>query len=108
MGYIRHDAIVVTGWDYNRVRKAHNKATELGLIVSGIVESNINGYFSLLIPPDGSKEGWDESTVGDTRRQEWKEWAKTEKELWLDWVHINYGGDDPEAINIVEYGDPEE
>jgi len=97
MGYIRHDAIIVTAWDEERLSRAHAKARELKLPVSEVVPSGVNGYVSFLIAPDGSKEGWQPSDDGDKNRAAWKAWARDEKELWVDWTHIRYGGDDDDA-----------
>lgn len=100
MGYIRHDAIVVTCWDEKRSNKAHEKAKEIGLIVSEIVETKLNGYYSFLIAPDGSKEGWDSSDEGEEMRRRWIEWANSEPELWVDWAYVNYGGNDPNCASL--------
>ncbi|MBG9567550.1 hypothetical protein [Brevibacillus agri] len=73
MGFIRHNAIVVTGADYNSgaFEKAHLKAMELfGLLTSPIVHSDWNGYMSFFVAPDGSKEGWADSVEGDKKRKE--------------------------------------
>ena len=106
MGYIRHDAIVVTSWANKYILPAIHKAEELGLNVSNITESSTNGYCSFLIAPDGSKEGWPESDKGDTARDEWKTWAHNQRDaekLWIDWVHISYAGDEEKDTKIVEH-----
>jgi hypothetical protein len=38
------------------------------MAVSEIVKSNINGYKSFFVAPDGSKEGWLDSDEGDIQR----------------------------------------
>lgn len=106
MGYIRHDAIIVTSFNEKYLYPALNKAVELGLPVSELVESRTNGYCSFLIAPDGSKEGWDTSDHGDTARAAWKEWAHTKRhddELYIDWVHISYAGDEAADTKIIEH-----
>lgn len=103
MGYIRHDAIVVSGWCERRTQKAHEKAVEIGLLVTPIVISKVNAQRSFLIAPDGSKEGWPDSESGDAQRAEWIEWAKKEPELWIDWAHVNFGGDEPEKATLKEH-----
>lgn len=105
MGYIRHNAIVVTGnysdeTFYNTTQKAHNKAVELGLLVTDIVHGKANGYASFMICPDGSKEGWAISEGFDTRREEWLKWAKTQL---IDFAHISYGGDDSDIVQVHEH-----
>lgn len=78
------------------------KAIELELPVSEVVESPVNGYQSFLIAPDGSKEGWADSDKGEAAREAWTMWARSSR-LYLDWVHINYGGDDNERCEIVDF-----
>ena len=104
MGYIRHDAIVVTAFDKSHLRAALKKAETLGLPVSEPVESITNSYVSFLIAPDGSKEGWDESRKGDDARDSWKAWAneKWTKGLYCYWVHLSYAGDEKSDTKIVE------
>lgn len=106
MGYIQHHAIIVTGWDEGRVRKAHAKAKELAAArgsdykatpdngVSPVFSGTANGQHSFLIGPDGSKEGWDESDSWDRVRKAWKSWAEAEPELYVDWVEVTFAGDD--------------
>jgi len=104
MGYIRHDAIIVTTWDSKPLEAARKKAIDLGLSVSGPVTSKMNGYISCLIGPDGSKEGWEDSDLGDLARAEWKAWAQTcdADEIYFDWVHLSYAGDDPRDTRIID------
>jgi len=94
MGRIVHDAIVVTCFDEKRLVKARKKAVKLlGHLVSKTVKSNMNGYCSFFVAPDGSKEGWDESNKGDENRQKFKDWLKEQKELYCDWVEVRFGCD---------------
>jgi len=107
MSYIRHNAIVVTGHHdsdplYNTTQKAHDKAVELGLLVTPIVHGKSNGYSSFLICPDGSKEGWDTSNGFDIKRAAWLEWAK-KSSIFLNYAHISYGGDDHEYAAVHEH-----
>ena len=105
MGYMRHDAIVVTAFDKKNLEPARVKAEELELPVSEIVESGTNGYVSFLIAPDGSKEGWEESERGDHARDVWKAWAceARSRHVWLDWVHVSYAGDDGDDTKVVDH-----
>jgi hypothetical protein len=107
MGYIRHEAIVVTGWNYpnkNKINSALAKARELGLPCSDLVDSPMNGYVSFLIAPDGSKEGWKDSNDGDAARAAWKAWAAS---MSLDWAHVSYGGDDSELASLADHNGKE-
>jgi hypothetical protein len=105
MGYIKHDAIVVTSFGERYLEPARRKADALGLPVTEIVTSHTNGYVSFLIAPDGSKEGWDASDAGDVARASWKEWAHEQRkseDLFIDWVHLSYAGDEVDDTYIVE------
>ena len=61
MGYMRHDAIVVTSWKREVLDVVAAKARELGLKVLGPSAGVTNGIATFLVCPDGSKEGWEES-----------------------------------------------
>jgi len=105
MGYMRHHAIIVTGWDKKCVKKAHDKAKEIfNENVTQITLVVINGYCSFLIPPDGSKEEWDESNEGDEKRQLFKLWLQNNHDLYLDWVEIQYGDDEGQTI-VISHSD---
>lgn len=111
MGYIRHHAIVVTSWEEKSLKDAYNIACDIFPIVTEITEKTINGYSSFFIPPDGSKEGWDESEDGNKRRDEFIEYLDTQRwgdgSTCLKWIEIQYGDDD--GINkITRHSDEEE
>ena len=89
MGTIQHNAIIITGGEWNdHLDKAYTKAEELGLNVSPISKPVTNGYQSFAVFPDGSKEGWDESKAHEQGRKELIEWMEP---LELDFVHVSYG-----------------
>lgn len=102
MGYMRHHAILVTSWNAEKIQDAHTKATELGCAVSGIVGEVVNGYQSFFVAPDGSKEGWSDSDLGDQRRSEFIDWMRSkyfsDGSSYLDWAEVQYGDDNDEAI----------
>jgi hypothetical protein len=94
-----HHAIIVTGFDEQRVRQAHTKAEELFQwgspvppvnLVSPIIESVVNGFSSFFVAPDGSKSEW-ESEDGDAARETFIRWLE-EGQTWCDWVEVQYGG----------------
>jgi hypothetical protein len=101
MGYMAHNAIVVTSWNEDLIQEAAREATSLGLQILGPSEEVVNGYRSILICPDGSKEGWDDSNDGDSRRESFRAWLNSKRyedgSTPLDWVEIRYGPDDNEA-----------
>lgn len=91
MGYMRHHAIVVTGWG-QAILDAQEMANSIFDNVSPIIRSEANGYDSFFIPPDGSKEGWDESNAGNKRRDDFIGWLRVQS--WVKWVEVQYGDDD--------------
>ncbi len=91
MGWIKHDAIIVTSCDEEGLNSIREKAISLGLTVSEIVRSPINGYASFLVAPDGSKEGWEDSDIGNERRKAFIAWLREGESRWSDWIAVEYG-----------------
>lgn len=118
MGRIRHSAIVVTGSEKADAVFAHAKAAEMGLVVTPVVSGLSNGYYSFMICPDGSKEGWDTSTTQSKLRHEWTAWARQRHQIErhpgekssyfcdmsLDWAYVDFGGDDDD-VRVVDWCD---
>ncbi|WP_182006293.1 hypothetical protein [Priestia aryabhattai] len=74
MGYMRHNAIVVTGDGYEgaqiKLNKVYEQAKEIfGDLVSNMIDGKTNGIRSFFIAPDGSKEGWDVSDLYNSKRE---------------------------------------
>lgn len=114
MGYIRHNAIVCTSGLEKVAEIAHKKAIKVfdGKVTS-LVEGLTNQYFSFMVVPDGSKEGWEDSDDFDKRRNKFIKWLETHtlEEIdntykgtkvseCLDYVEISFGGDNGGA-NII-------
>lgn len=101
MGYMRHDAIVVTSWKRAAIEEAAEKARALGLEVLGPSAEVTNGISTLLVCPDGSKEGWDESDAFDAKRAAYLGYLNgvryEDNSSCLSWVALAYGSDDREA-----------
>lgn len=101
MGIIRHKAIVVTSWNAFAIEAAACRARNLGLTVMGPSGALINGYRTLLVCPDGSKEGFCDSDKCDERRAEFRAWMNEQRHddgsSNLEWVEISYGSDDRKA-----------
>lgn len=107
MGYMRHNAIVVTSWDETRLTEAHGLAR--GIFADGMVSDVLppvtNNYRSFLIAPDGSKEGWEESERGTVAREQFKKAMKRQRYAgYIDWAEIQYGDDEREA-KLIDAGD---
>lgn len=98
MGWMRHHAIVVTSWEDEWLEEAHREARAIfGAQVTNITLPAVNGYRSFLVPPDGSKEGWEESDAGDKRRERFVAWLSAatyeDGSTSLKWVEVQYGDD---------------
>ena len=96
MGWIVHHAIIVTAHGDSDITRAREEARRLFQgYVSDVIESPINGYWSFLIPPDGSKEGWPESDAGDAQRAQFHAWiaaqAYEDGSNSFDVVEVAYG-----------------
>lgn len=79
MGYIKHHAIIVTTWSNEGIEKVleQAKVTFNEGMVSNVLISKANGYYTVVIGPDGSKEGWDTSDEADYKRKEFVDWLNT-------------------------------
>ena len=101
MGYMRHDAIVVTSCKSEAIEEAAAKARECGLEVLGPSGVTMNGIRTLLVCPDGSKEGWDKSDAFDVKRAKYLEYLNSvrydDNSSCLSWVALAYGSDDGDA-----------
>lgn len=107
MGYIKHNAIIVTHWQKDRVETAHSMAINIfsaafekqfgtkngKCLIGNIQEGIINSQFTFLIAPDGSKEGWDTSKMGDEARASYLNWLR-DNSLLIDYIEVQFGGDD--------------
>ena len=104
MGYIRHHAIIVTGNYGEYLQKAHAAAKEIFPNTSPISRFGMNKSQTFLIPPDGSKDGWEDSNVGDRRRARFIEYLESTQyedgSSHLKWVEVMYGDDEGEAAII--------
>lgn len=98
MGYVRHDSIIVTTWNPEGIERALAIARQAGLNVLGPSRPTINGYQTLCVVPDGSKEGWIDSDVGDSRRRDFLAWLEgqgyDDGSSCFEWCAVSYGSDD--------------
>lgn len=109
MGYMRHNAIVVSSWKEDLLEQAHAKAVELDCSVSAITGEVTNGYRSFLVAPDGSKEGWDESNEGDARRDALAAWLDAQRyeddSTSLQWIEVQYGDENLHSCIVRDSDD---
>ena len=98
MGYLLHKAMIVNGWDGDAVAKAHEAVVAIYSeggqlrLVSPVIPHVCNGGASFFIAPDGSKEGWSESNLGDELRESAK--VALNAVNLVDWCEVMCGGDD--------------
>lgn len=98
MGYIRHHAILVTSWNKKHLQKARDFAKKIKMTLTEITESPTKSYVSFAVMPDGSKEGWGGSEIGDTQRREFIKWLDSYRyedgSSPLSWAEVQYGDDE--------------
>jgi len=94
MGTIHHNSVLVTTCfekSFERIRLWIDRLPEetKRLFVLGPVVTN--GYQTVVLIPDGSKEGWSESDDGDSLRAAFIEFIKKDKDDFSDWIEVGYG-----------------
>lgn len=109
MGYVKHHAIIVVGHDKKDLEVARKQARKMFknlCSVTKVTKERTNGCCSFMVSPDGSKEGWDTSHQGDEARKRFKNWLNGcyDKNLYLDWVEVAFGGDFHNAV-VEDHGD---
>lgn len=97
MGVINHNAVLATTWDEKRVEKIKEWISKLHidlikLFLIGPV--TINSYTTIVLVPDGSKEGWEQSDRGNELRESF---IKELDEYW-EWIEIGYGEFGPSVV----------
>lgn len=112
MGYVRHEAIIVTGFEPRDVRLVQRYAKRIydtWAVVSPVMKSPINGYASFFIAPDGSKWGWADDKLGNELRDLVKRYIAElrygPRPKYLDFVEVRYGGDESTAEVLHTDGD---
>ena len=104
MGYYCHHAIIVSSWDMDleKLQAARKKIKDrTGLRPTKIVQNGCCWLNSFLVPPDGSKEGWEESERGNDDRDRvieiLRKYEYDDGSSPLCWVEVQFGdenGDD--------------
>lgn len=106
MGSMEHHAILLTSWHDEHIKTARAKAVEIlescfkadpvakdgGQLVSPVVSGLVNSQYSFFIAPDGSKEGWETSNIGDQARRLLMEWLDNSG-LYIEYALVRFGGD---------------
>lgn len=107
MRNIKHHALIITCNDLKVTETIRSKALEFyklnmeashsDKLISPIMESLINHYYTFTLIPDGSKEGYDASDDNDVIRNKMVEFLTpltTSTEYHLSFVEIEFGADD--------------
>lgn len=68
MGIINHNAIIATTWNTEVFGKVSEFTKNNNPNVFLLSDKQINGYRTIVLVPDGSKEGWPESDEFDDLR----------------------------------------
>jgi hypothetical protein len=96
MGFIRHDAIILTGAPRG-LEPVRDRALQhfqgSCVRVSEMTGTTMNNTASFLVAPDGSKEGWADSDEGDRLRAEFVKWLAVDGPL-IDFIEVRFGGDE--------------
>jgi hypothetical protein len=115
MGYIAHDAVLVTASGYilddgSGIAMPDVEAFRQSLpeewrrLVVGPVGSVMGGYLHFAFLPDGSKEGWPDSDLGDEYRKRFAELFSAGYEDGsspFDVVMVRYGDDDYDVAHAT-------
>lgn len=92
MGFIRHRAIVATCDRYTADEiYEHVKSMDKEVLIG---KPQVNGYVTVCITPDGSKEGFETSDRCDKERDVIVAFLN---DLGVCFVEVSYGGDSPSA-----------
>lgn len=105
MGIVVHNTIVVTSSSAKHLDDATAKAKELGLEVLGPSQLTVNGYRTIMICPDGSKEYWPQSNDGDEKRKQFREYLHKQRysdnSSHLEWFEAAYGSDN-DGVDVID------
>lgn len=101
MGYIKHDAVIVTmgGHAVDRVDVptfVDSMPEDFRHLVVGPIPAVTNGYVTYVFAPDGSNEGWNVSTEADVWRERFVrlfDFAHEDGLSPFDVVAVSWGGD---------------
>src|SRR5262249_28308421 len=93
-----------------RIQEAFEYAIDFCSQCSPIMSSKVNEWHTIVVPPDGSKEGWDESDRGDAGRKRLIEWLDSKRyedgSSPYDWAEVQYGDDNGES-RVTAHSDEE-
>jgi hypothetical protein len=100
MGHIVHHSIIATTFDVKLAEELGAFCRSVGASAC-ITTSNINGYITVFVGPDGSKSWWRESDEGDARRALIKDKIRSfnyeDGSNPFSWVEVSYSSDEGKA-----------
>ena len=107
MGDTRHHAIIVTSFDIKAITEAYINAVNIfePKMVTDIIKSPVNIFYSIIVVPDGGKEGWHNSNRFDRKRADFIAWVESQADgeggNSLTYCEVQYGDDfgDQRMIN---------
>lgn len=104
MGIIQHHAVIATSFTskaVSQVLDAIDKLPEEDRNFFLVHTKAINGYKTVILVPDGSKEGWEASNKGDARRKWFRNLLKEIRHF--SYIEISFGelGACIEQTNVV-------
>lgn len=109
MGYMRHHAIVATTWSKDSMADLVAFLLEEKIEHLGPHAARVNDYHTILVPPDGSKEGWEASDDGDEERRmviaKIKSFSYDDGSNPFAWALVRYGDDG--GHDLIEEGSGE-
>ena len=116
MGYICHNAILITAWTEEDGRRIHKSALDLyrefevsaaGMRLPVLVTDTlvtVNGFTSFAVLPDGSKRGWPTSNRADEFRAAVVAMCRHSD---CDWAAVTYGDEHGPSCITDTNVDPE-
>ena len=111
MRNIKHHAIVVTSNEKDKIELVRKKSIEIyevfmetkngKALVGQMTIGLINNFYSFMIAPDGSKEGYDTSEDGDIAREKICSFIESLKDINginpVNYIEVCFGSDDGTA-----------
>lgn len=90
MGMMQHHSIVAVNWDPAEFEALQKWIPESEREFFLVGEPQRNGYRTVCLISDGSKEGWETSDRGDERRALFVEWMNSREysDMSMSWKYI--------------------
>jgi len=112
MGFVEHQAIIVTSWDARQLAVVRKAAEDVGFgpLMTPTIRGEVNSYWSFAILPGGSKRGWADAERWDSRaenvRQAIDAMRHDDGSVAVEAVWIGFGAD-PGCARVMWHADDE-